>query len=81
MALLGWYGLFGGTVLVGVGFEVSRIQNRPSVSLLMTVNPDVEFTDTSLATCLLHTSMFLTMMRMNKTSESVSEPQLSIFFY
>lgn len=52
MALLGWYGLFGGTVLVGVGFEVSRIQNRPSVSLLMTVNPDVEFTDTSLATCL-----------------------------
>ena len=48
------YGLVGGTVLLGVVFEVAKAQARPygSVSFWLSVDPDVELSATSLAPCL-----------------------------
>jgi hypothetical protein len=42
-----------GNVLLGVGFEVLVAQAKPSDTLLLFVDPDVELSAPSLAPCLL----------------------------
>ena len=64
-------------VTVGVGFEVSYAQAKPSVahSLLLPVDQDEEPSAPSLALC-LYGAMFPTMI-MHETPTTVIQPQLN----
>jgi hypothetical protein len=58
------YGLYEGSVSLGVGFEVPKAHTRTDVVslFLLSTDPDLKLTDTSLAPCLPTCSMLPTML-------------------
>ena len=59
-------GLVGGSMPLGLGFEVSKAQARPSGSLfLLSMDPDAELSAGSLAPACLHAAMLPAKMTIN----------------
>ena len=63
-----------------VGFEISNAQARPSVSLLLTANPDVEPSATN-SQLLSHVYLDASCHDDNGLNLNISHPQLNVFLY
>lgn len=66
-----------------VSLEVSKCQASPSGSLSLPAacGLDVELSDTFPEPVCIHGTMLPTLMKTESTSESVSKPQLNVFFF
>jgi hypothetical protein len=67
---------------MGAGFEASKAQTRPSVSLfLLPAGKDVGLSVLLQYLVCLLAAVLPTVMKMDKTSETYCQPQLNAFFY